>query len=261
MLKNCSAKLGLVFFSCFLLAAAAAASGESITKALASIESFDEKQLVNNEEYVKDATYAAKQQKNILVLEEQQSALFSRTFFTWAPPIAAQQYLSHQLRYRIQQTLPVYTLISQPLDTAIGSNSLVTVFQSIQQYNPEVVVLNTGLNDGLKIFPVEHIESYLSAMIRQAKKQNAKVILLGSQLPFFYDFDYSRQFGEMYQKLAHEHNICYLAFPPVSPPFVFFPMASHFKADRVTTEVNTLLNGNSRCAPPLKLADTKADSA
>jgi len=221
MLKNCLINLYLLFCFSFLLAGSGIASSESVTDALASDELLEEN-LLNDEHYVKNIAYLNNLQKNILVLEDHKSSLIPNPFFTWMPHIATQQYLSNHLRYKIKQTQPVYTLISRPLDNAIGSESLSTVYQSLQQYNPEVVVIKTGFDDGLRSFPVEQIENYLSAMIMQAKKHNAKVILMGSNLPFFYNFEYSRQFGSMYQKLALEHSICYIALPSVSP-FAFFP--------------------------------------
>ncbi|HYD97351.1 MAG TPA: arylesterase [Noviherbaspirillum sp.] len=97
------------------------------------------------------------------------------------------------------------------------------------QHRPSVVVIELGGNDGLRGLPLSAAEANLRAMIAESLKANAKVLLVGMQIPPNYGRDYAEKFAGMYRKLSQETKV-----PLV--PFLLEGVASRpdlFQADRI----------------------------
>lgn len=77
---------------------------------------------------------------------------------------------------------------------------------------PEVLVLELGANDGLRGLPLELAKRNLARIIAAAKARDARVLLVGMELPPNYGPDYTTQFRQMYVELAREHDIALLPF-------------------------------------------------
>ena len=53
----------------------------------------------------------------------------------------------------------------------------------LQEFQPELVVIELGGNDGLRALPVSNMQQNLSAMVELAQDAGADVILLGMRIP------------------------------------------------------------------------------
>lgn len=99
----------------------------------------------------------------------------------------------------------------------------------LDQHRPAVVVIELGGNDGLRGLPLPAAEANLRAMITDALKAKAKVLLVGMQIPPNYGRDYTDKFFALYSKLSREAKI-----PLV--PFLLEGVANQpqlFQADRI----------------------------
>jgi acyl-CoA thioesterase-1 len=76
----------------------------------------------------------------------------------------------------------------------------------LAKYQPALVVIELGANDGLRGLPVKAAEANLRAMNEAATKAGAKVMLVGMRIPPNYGRDYSEQFFAMYGALSKEFN-------------------------------------------------------
>lgn len=83
---------------------------------------------------------------------------------------------------------------------------------TLQETRPDLVILELGANDGLRGLPVPDMKRNLAAMIQTAKKQQAKVMLLGMRIPPNYGPAYTRQFANTYEQLAEEHDLPLVEF-------------------------------------------------
>ncbi len=72
----------------------------------------------------------------------------------------------------------------------------------LTQHRPDVVVIELGANDGLRGQPVAAAEANLRAMIEQAHKNSARVLLVGMRMPPNYGRTYTENFFGMYKKLS-----------------------------------------------------------
>ena len=82
----------------------------------------------------------------------------------------------------------------------------------LQEFQPELVVIELGGNDGLRALPVSNMQQNLSAMVELAKNAGADVILLGMRIPPNYGPRYSDAFENTFVEVAEKHDIALLPF-------------------------------------------------
>ncbi len=95
-------------------------------------------------------------------------------------------------------------LINASISGDTTSGGKVRLPALLDQYQPSVVVIELGANDGLRGLSLVAIESNLRTMISAAQKAKAKVLLIGMKLPPNYGRAYTDQFFALYGKLAKE---------------------------------------------------------
>ena len=72
--------------------------------------------------------------------------------------------------------------------------------------------LELGANDGLRGMSLKVMQKNLSAIIKQAQKSGAQVLLLSMRIPSNYGRRYTDMFYDSYQKVASKHNISVVPF-------------------------------------------------
>ncbi|MFZ9002279.1 MAG: arylesterase [Bacteriovoracaceae bacterium] len=77
---------------------------------------------------------------------------------------------------------------------------------------PEVLVLALGANDGLRGIDLEKSKINLEKIIDMAKENKIKVILAGMMLPPNYGADYTKEFKNMFEKLAKDKKVELIPF-------------------------------------------------
>ena len=82
----------------------------------------------------------------------------------------------------------------------------------LAKHKPDIVLIELGGNDALRGLPIAATESNLREMINAGKKANARVVLLGMQIPPNYGGDYAQRFSNLYPKLAKETRVSLVPF-------------------------------------------------
>lgn len=82
----------------------------------------------------------------------------------------------------------------------------------LEEHNPQWVIIELGGNDGLRGFPLQLTERNLRSMVDMAQDAEARVLLLGMQLPPNYGVAYTEAFSAIYAKLAEEQNTLLVPF-------------------------------------------------
>ncbi|MFA5677654.1 MAG: arylesterase [Pseudomonas sp.] len=82
----------------------------------------------------------------------------------------------------------------------------------LQEFQPELVVIELGGNDGLRALPVSNMQQNLSAMVELANSAGADVILLGMRIPPNYGPRYSDAFEKAFKTVADEHGVPLVPF-------------------------------------------------
>jgi acyl-CoA thioesterase I len=112
----------------------------------------------------------------------------------------------------LQQALPQEKIINASIsgETAAGGKRRIAAL--LRQYQPTIVILELGANDGLRGAPIADIAANLNSLIEQIRASKARVLLLGMQLPPNYGAGYTVPFKALYPTLAQQHHIALLPF-------------------------------------------------
>ena len=89
-------------------------------------------------------------------------------------------------------------------DTTAGGRSRLPVL--LTQHQPAVVVIELGGNDALRGLDLDSTQNNLEAMIQACRAVNARVVLVGMQIPPNYGPDYSAKFSVMFANLAKKYR-------------------------------------------------------
>jgi acyl-CoA thioesterase-1 len=83
---------------------------------------------------------------------------------------------------------------------------------ALQNFSPDLVILELGGNDGLRGFPTNRMKENLSAIIKTSQASGAAVVLLGIRIPSNYGQRYTVAFENVYRELADEYDIPWIEF-------------------------------------------------
>jgi len=72
---------------------------------------------------------------------------------------------------------------------------------ALRQHRPTVVILALGANDGLRGLPIAQMKDNLTTMVDSARKQGARVLLVGMRLPPNYG-PYASDFATAFTEVA-----------------------------------------------------------
>ena len=84
--------------------------------------------------------------------------------------------------------------------------------RALELHQPDIVLIELGGNDGLRGLPISNTKSNLANIIEMARKNGARVMLAGMQIPPNYGIEYTSEFAAMYPELADEYNIVLIEF-------------------------------------------------
>ena len=86
------------------------------------------------------------------------------------------------------------------------------IVRALDEFAPELVILELGGNDGLRGFPPQRIKDNLAAIIDAARDTGSKVVLLGIRIPPNYGQRYTRSFENVYRELAAQYEVPWIEF-------------------------------------------------
>ena len=116
------------------------------------------------------------------------------------------------LQNQLRQQGSTWEVINASISGETTAGGLTRMATLLQQKKPKIVLLELGANDALRGFSVKETEKNLRTMIQLSKKSGAKVLLFRMQIPPNYGQDYTKQFKEIYPKLASSEHIQLLPF-------------------------------------------------
>ena len=76
----------------------------------------------------------------------------------------------------------------------------------LQRHQPDIVMIELGGNDGLRGFPPQVIRQNISRMIEQSRNADARVLLVGMQIPPNYGERYTTAFAAIFPELAERYE-------------------------------------------------------
>ena len=116
--------------------------------------------------------------------------------------------LQQRLREREMNCKVVNASISG--DTTAGGRARVGA--ALRQYQPDILLLELGANDGLRGLSLAAMKDNLNSIIEQAKAAGAKVLLVGMEMPPNYGPRYTERFHNTYRELAEKQQLALVPF-------------------------------------------------
>lgn len=116
------------------------------------------------------------------------------------------------LEARLQDEGFEHPVINASISGDTTSGGLARLPALLEQHRPQVLVIELGGNDGLRGQPLARIQGNLEAMVSLAHSVDAKVLLLGMQLPPNYGERYTRAFAKVFETVAHDKDVALVPF-------------------------------------------------
>lgn len=116
------------------------------------------------------------------------------------------------LRQRLEQSSLSASVINSSISGETSAGGLRRLPELLTTYNPSVVILELGANDGLRGYPVKTMAKKLQSIIDLSHDNQSEVLLLGMQIPPNYGRRYSQMFRDTYLQLQRENDIAMVPF-------------------------------------------------
>jgi acyl-CoA thioesterase-1 len=116
------------------------------------------------------------------------------------------------LQNELKLNHPQFEVVNASISGETSSGGLRRIGKALQEHHPKIVIVELGANDGLRGSSISDTEKNLSAIIEQSRKANAKVLLLGIQIPPNYGLDYAKQFRTLYPLLSKRYKVALVPF-------------------------------------------------
>lgn len=116
------------------------------------------------------------------------------------------------LEEQLQKEASPWVVFNASISGETSAGGLSRLPKLLEQKKPGIVLLELGANDALRGLSVQDSEKNLRKMIQLSKSSGAKVLLFGMQIPPNYGQNYTKQFQDLYPKLAQQEQIQLLPF-------------------------------------------------
>jgi acyl-CoA thioesterase-1 len=118
----------------------------------------------------------------------------------------------HLLELRMQQSGHSYQILNSSISGDTTQGGLARLPRLLDRYQPEIVIIELGANDGLRGINPAVTRENMANMIQQSQASGAQVLLAGIKLPPNYGAAYLQQFESIYLDLAVEYDTLLVPF-------------------------------------------------
>ena len=116
------------------------------------------------------------------------------------------------LAHRLSGIDSEHHVVNASISGETSSGGLRRIDLLLKEYQPDVLVLALGANDGLRASRPDLIEYNLGKMIEKAKQQGTHVLLVGMRLPPNYGTYYNDAFDAIFPRLSRQNGIPLVPF-------------------------------------------------
>ncbi len=116
------------------------------------------------------------------------------------------------LEQRILQKNKNFSVYNESISGDTSAGGLARIDTILKRYQPNLLLLQLGANDGLRGLSLKKMKQNLKQIIRQSKLNNTRVLLLSMRIPPNYGKRYVDAFYQVYSDLAAEVGIPMVPF-------------------------------------------------
>lgn len=107
---------------------------------------------------------------------------------------------------------PDHEVINASISGDTSAAGLARLPITLDEFKPDLIILELGANDGLRGLPIESMKSNLEQMIKLGQQSGADIALVGISLPASYGPRYIDQFRATYRDLATQYELPFIDF-------------------------------------------------
>ena len=116
------------------------------------------------------------------------------------------------LDIRLQESGYSYRILNSSISGDTSQGGVARISRLLDRYQPEIVIIELGANDGLRGIDPGITRANMTSMIQQSQGIGARVLLTGIKLPPNYGSAYLEQFESIYVDLANEFDTMLVPF-------------------------------------------------
>ena len=116
------------------------------------------------------------------------------------------------LQARLEQQGYEHRVVNASISGETTEGGAARIEGALEQFSPQLVILELGGNDGLRGFPPARVQANLQKIVVEAHDSGAAVVLLGIRIPSNYGPRYSRAFEAAFRNVAEELEIPWVEF-------------------------------------------------
>jgi len=113
---------------------------------------------------------------------------------------------------RLKQRKSNYTVVNASISGETSAGGAARIGAVLARTRPAIVIVELGANDGLRGLPVSEMKANLTAIVRAAKRQGARVVLVGMLLPPNYGAQYVSEFRAAFREVARDERVPLVPF-------------------------------------------------
>lgn len=160
---------------------------------------------------------------------------------------------------RLKQRRLDYSVANASISGETTSGGASRIDAALARFNPAVVIVALGGNDGLRGLPIGEMKANLTRIVRAAQARKARVLIAGIEMPPNYGPKYTREFRQAFADIARETGSAFVPFlleGMANRPDLFLPDQIHPTAAAQPMILETVWKG----LEPLLGADRSAGS-
>lgn len=116
------------------------------------------------------------------------------------------------LEQRLAASQQTVRVVNASISGETTSGGAARLPELLRRHQPAVVVIELGGNDALRGLPLDSTRNHLRAMVKAAQSAQAKVLLVGMQVPPNYGARYTQDFAQLFQQVAREEKTALVPF-------------------------------------------------
>jgi len=105
-----------------------------------------------------------------------------------------------------------YRVINASISGETTGGALSRLPDLLAEYQPNIVIIELGGNDGLRGFPIAQFRQNLEQLVTLSQAANAKVVLAGMMIPPNYGPRYTQMFYGSYELVAEKFSLPLIPF-------------------------------------------------
>lgn len=116
------------------------------------------------------------------------------------------------LQDRLQDSGDDRDVINLSVSGETSGGGLARLPDALARYQPSVLILELGANDGLRGLSLQRLQRNLTTMIQAAQAIDAQVLLIGMRLPPSYGRRYVQAFEAVFPAVAEQTSVALMPF-------------------------------------------------